>query len=369
MHALPLEGLTGRLVVDTLVHYLNFPGAAIVISSMVLILLYLSTTFSFSTAQQWMAIRFAFALAWRDRFRNWRSAWAKNRLEKKILAKAQEPEKKAVKRAQPREDEEERIAASRHAAYAGTPAATEQAPKATPPEKHTPSVWNQMPRTSIPDPEPEELEADEVEEIAAVAAPAAKAISVKGRADADARPVTLAPRADSGFRLPPSTLLHRSDESQIVREDDLRSQAKILVEKCAEFDVCGQVVQINPGPVVTTFEFKPEAGVKYSRVTGLAEDLCLAMRAESILIERMAGKSTVGIQVPNHDRETIWLRDVIESENFTQTKSKLTLAMGKDINGRTGDRRSGHHAPRPDRGFYRQRQVCSHQCHDHVCAV
>jgi S-DNA-T family DNA segregation ATPase FtsK/SpoIIIE len=119
-----------------------------------------------------------------------------------------------------------------------------------------------------------------------------------------------------------------------VREDDLRSQARVLVEKCAEFDVRGQVVQINPGPVVTTFEFRPEAGVKYSRVTGLAEDLCLAMRAESILIERMAGKSTVGIQVPNHDRETIWLRDVIEAENFTQTKSKLTLAMGKDINGR-----------------------------------
>ena len=157
---------------------------------------------------------------------------------------------------------------------------------------------------------------------------------MKGRADAEARPVTLAPRAVSGFRLPPSTLLHRSDESQIVREDDLRSQARILVEKCAEFDVRGQVVQINPGPVVTTFEFRPEAGVKYSRVTGLAEDLCLAMRAESILIERMAGKSTVGIQVPNHDRETIWLRDVIEAENFTQTKSKLTLAMGKDINGR-----------------------------------
>ncbi len=157
---------------------------------------------------------------------------------------------------------------------------------------------------------------------------------MKGRADADAKPVTLAPRNVSGFRLPPSTLLHRSDESQIVREDDLRSEAKILVEKCAEFDVRGQVVQINPGPVVTTFEFRPEAGVKYSRVTGLAEDLCLAMRAESILIERMAGKSTVGIQVPNHDRETIWLREVIESENFAQTKSKLTLAMGKDINGR-----------------------------------
>ena len=208
-----------------------------------------------------------------------------------------------------------------------------------------------MPRTSIPDREPEPMDDDseyEAEEVAVAPIterpqpakqapqniPVPQNISVKNRADADARAVTLAPRAVSGFRLPPSTLLHRSDESQVVREDDLRSQARILVEKCAEFDVRGQVVQINPGPVVTTFEFRPEAGVKYSRVTGLAEDLCLAMRAESILIERMAGKSTVGIQVPNHDRETIWLRDVIEAENFTQTKSKLTLAMGKDINGR-----------------------------------
>ena len=214
------------------------------------------------------------------------------------------------------------------------------------PEPHTPSLWNQMPRTSIPDRELEVFEPEsdlphEAEDIAAARpapaqrhAPAPQAISVKGRADAEAKLVTLAPRSVSGFRLPPSTLLHRSDESQVVREEDLRGQARILVEKCAEFDVRGQVVQINPGPVVTTFEFRPEAGVKYSRVTGLAEDLCLAMRAESILIERMAGKSTVGIQVPNHDRETIWLRDVIEAENFTQTKSKLTLAMGKDINGR-----------------------------------
>jgi S-DNA-T family DNA segregation ATPase FtsK/SpoIIIE len=212
-----------------------------------------------------------------------------------------------------------------------------------------------MPRTSIPDPEAAAFDADlepdlplETDAIAtAIPSQGAagsqfsggmpdepQAISVKGRADAEVRPVTLAPRNLSGFRLPPSTLLHRSDETQIVREDDLREQARILVEKCAEFDVRGQVVQINPGPVVTTFEFRPEAGVKYSRVTGLAEDLCLATRAESILIERMAGKSTVGIQVPNHERETIWLRDVIEAENFTQTKSKLTLAMGKDINGR-----------------------------------
>src|SRR5208283_2028444 len=121
---------------------------------------------------------------------------------------------------------------------------------------------------------------------------------------------------------------------QSVREDELREEARVLVEKCAEFDVRGQVVQINPGPMVTTFEFKPEAGVKYSRVTGLADDLCLAMRAESILIERMPGKSTVGIQVPNHEKETIHLRDVIESETFARSRSRLTISMGKDINGR-----------------------------------
>ncbi|MGC2403508.1 MAG: DNA translocase FtsK [Acidobacteriaceae bacterium] len=344
MHALPVEGLSGRLVLDTLVHYLNFPGAAIVIVSMVVIALYLSTTFSFATAQQWMAIRFAFVLAWRDRLRNWRASWARARAEKNALKRAAQeraaskPAKSAQKPARKqafRLDDEESIPASRRGGF----------PEPEVAEVRPPSLWDQMPRTPVPDPE---LEPEpEVEEVAPVApvprafkgAPPAEdlnvsGISVKERADAEAKPVTLAPRAVSGFRLPPSTLLHRSDESQVVREDDLRNQARVLVEKCAEFDVGGQVVQINPGPVVTTFEFRPEAGVKYSRVTGLAEDLCLAMRAESILIERMAGKSTVGIQVPNHDRETIWLRDVIESETFTQTKSKLTLAMGKDINGR-----------------------------------
>ncbi len=346
MNALPLEGLTGRLVGDFLIHYLNFPGAAIVVVSMVVIALYLSTTFSFNTAQQWLAIHFAFALAWRDRVRNLHSTWTRNReaarAERdaaKRVAMRDTPDRKAQK-----PEQEERIPTSRRSAFSDV-SAPEHASKPEPGDRpHTPSLWNQMPRTSIPDPEPLEVSlAPEEENVAAAplaaaqqlpASQASQAISVKNRADADARPVTLAPRAVSGFRLPPSTLLHRSDESQIVREDDLRGQARILVEKCAEFDVRGQVVQINPGPVVTTFEFRPEAGVKYSRVTGLAEDLCLAMRAESILIERMAGKSTVGIQVPNHDRETIWLRDVIEAENFTQTKSKLTLAMGKDINGR-----------------------------------
>jgi S-DNA-T family DNA segregation ATPase FtsK/SpoIIIE len=159
-------------------------------------------------------------------------------------------------------------------------------------------------------------------------------VQIGTRADAVSKSVTVTAKHIEGYRLPPSTLLHRSEEKQVVREDALLEEARVLVEKYAEFDVHGQVVQINPGPVVTTFEFRPDAGVKYSRVVGLQDDLCLAMRAESILIERMPGKSTVGLQVPNIERETIWLRDMIEADSFTHSKSRLTLTMGKDINGR-----------------------------------
>jgi len=192
-------------------------------------------------------------------------------------------------------------------------------------------------RETVPAPPPKK----NVQEIqpAPVAAPVEGAISFGRRADADIKAVAITPKSVRGYKLPPSSLLYRSEEHTTVREDALREEARILVEKCAEFDVDGQVTHINPGPVVTTFEFKPDAGVKYARVTGLADDLCLAMAAESILIERMAGKSTVGIQVPNTERETIWLRDVVECESFAQSKSKLPIALGKDINGRivTGD--------------------------------
>jgi S-DNA-T family DNA segregation ATPase FtsK/SpoIIIE len=165
-------------------------------------------------------------------------------------------------------------------------------------------------------------------------APAPAEMTFGKRADSDIKPVAITAKSVRGYKLPSSSLLYKSEEQTVVREDALREEARTLVEKCAEFGVDGQVTQINPGPVVTTFEFRPDAGVKYSRVTGLADDLCLAMAAESILIERMAGKSTVGIQVPNLDRETIWLRDVVECESFAQSKSKLAIALGKDINGR-----------------------------------
>ena len=202
-----------------------------------------------------------------------------------------------------------------------------------PPQAEPPQIAEPLPAPARFEPAPSRF-TPEHRARTAQPAPAASEPVVHERADADLHTAAVAPKSVSGFRLPPSTLLNTGDGPQAVREDELRDEARVLKEKCGEFDVRGDVVQINPGPMVTTYEFKPEAGVKYSRVTGLADDLCLAMRAESILIERMAGKNTVGIQVPNHRRETIHLRDCIESEEFHKAKSRLTIAMGKDINGR-----------------------------------
>ena len=140
-------------------------------------------------------------------------------------------------------------------------------------------------------------------------------------------------RRKGAFTLPPVSLLDSPKEVQKVDERELRKKAKLLQEKCREFSVEGEVKQIQPGPVVTTFEFKPDVGVKYSKITRLADDLCLAMQAESVLIERLPGKSTVGIQIPNQIREQISLRDLLESELYQRSASRLTLALGKTIHG------------------------------------
>ena len=135
------------------------------------------------------------------------------------------------------------------------------------------------------------------------------------------------------FTLPPTALLDSPKAVHKFDERILMSNARLLEEKCKEFAVEGSVVQIHPGPIVTTFEFKPDAGIKYSKITSLADDLSLAMQAESVLIDRIPGKSTVGIQIPNPARDEISLRELLESENYQQSSSKLSLALGKTIHG------------------------------------
>lgn len=135
------------------------------------------------------------------------------------------------------------------------------------------------------------------------------------------------------YSLPPASLLDAPKAERKIDERELMDSARLLEEKCREFSVEGSVVQIHPGPVVTTFELKPDAGVKYSKVTGLSDDLCLAMQAESVLIDRIPGKATVGIQIPNPNREAISLRELLESDAYTRHSSKLAFALGKTIHG------------------------------------
>src|SRR5262249_18162940 len=133
----------------------------------------------------------------------------------------------------------------------------------------------------------------------------------------------------------PSTALLKAPAASIrINEEELRERALMIEQKTREFEVEGAVQQIHPGPVVTTFEFKPEPGVKYARITALGDDLCLALEAESVRIDRIPGKSTVGIEVPNDERSPIVLREILESAEYTQGNHRLPLALGKDITGK-----------------------------------
>ena len=326
MHVIPMEGLVGRVVGDFLIHYLNLAGAYIVCATVLAVALYLSTAFSFSSVQVWIPTRFAFAIALRDRWRDWREERAKRKmqreLEKRRASKPVVTAQLVLGRA-PAPVAEQRSGRSpdaRQDTATGVRTGIDRmmgAPQEEPSRETAPAPEPAAPETAAPRAE------------SGVIVP-----EVSERADSAQKHKTTMPRIAGGYKLPPSSLLHRPDGAQSVDADELKILAQVLTEKYAEFDVHGQVTQINPGPVVTTFEYKPEAGVKYSRITNLTEDLCLALKAESILVERMAGKSTVGIQVPNRDREIIWLRENIEAAEFLGSKSKMTLGLGKDINGR-----------------------------------
>jgi len=136
--------------------------------------------------------------------------------------------------------------------------------------------------------------------------------------------------------LPPAELLIPGPKKDQINDEVHKKFLEIghlIEERCAEFAVEGEVNAYHPGPVVTTFEFKPSAGVKYAKVVNLGDDLALALKAESIRIERISGSSTVGIEVPNKKRELIALRDIIDTDTFAQQPSLMALALGKDIHG------------------------------------
>jgi DNA segregation ATPase FtsK/SpoIIIE, S-DNA-T family len=290
--ALPAGGLLGTVLAEGLLAGFAKWGANIVAISTFFIALFLTTTFSFHTMGQWMKRPMeddGMIGKWFASFKAWRDERESTRLRKRVeeIKIAGRPavrqNRSAVQEVDEEEDEEE----------------LEEPPPPNAGERG-PAVIQFHQNEKLPTPK-------KSAKIAAV---------------------------NTNYKLPPADLMQIAERGEKMDESDLKDCARAIEQKCDEFDVSGHITQINPGPVVTTFEFKPEAGIKYSRITGLGDDLCLALRAESILIERIPGKSTVGIEVPNARRETIALRDIIESPEFSHSTSKLTVPLGKDLIGR-----------------------------------
>jgi S-DNA-T family DNA segregation ATPase FtsK/SpoIIIE len=296
-------GLLGTVASSVLTLYLNRTGATILLLTFLGLSLILTTQFSFGRAAASLGRHLRVERGLVGRWQDWREERRREKERQQIVEKHV---KKVGKERAPEietkvADAAEKLRAARAARRPEPeePVAPVAARAAKPPD------IRRAPPAPVPQPLP--------------------------LSDAESR--TPAERRQGGYQLPPPTLLDAAKDPEKIDERELMEAARLLEEKCREFSVEGTVVQIHPGPVVTTYEFKPDAGVKYSRITGLAEDLCLAMKAESVLIDRIPGKSTVGIQIPNARREPITLRELLESDAFARSTSKVTLTLGKTIHG------------------------------------
>jgi len=137
------------------------------------------------------------------------------------------------------------------------------------------------------------------------------------------------------FQLPPVGLLQAAPASELKRtREELEANAQTLKKKLEDFGVGGHIVQASPGPVITSYEFEPAAGVKVSQVVNLSDDLALAMKAAAVrIIGPIPGRGTVAVEVPNPETLTVYLREILVSPEFVESKGKLPLALGKDTTG------------------------------------
>ena len=137
------------------------------------------------------------------------------------------------------------------------------------------------------------------------------------------------------FQLPPIGLLKAPPSAELKRaREELQANAETLKRKLEDFGVEGRIVQVNPGPVITAYEFEPAAGVKLNQVVNLADDLALAMKAAAVrVVGPIPGRGTVGVEVPNPEPATVYLREILVSQEFVESKGKLSLALGKDTLG------------------------------------
>jgi DNA segregation ATPase FtsK/SpoIIIE, S-DNA-T family len=304
-------GVVGILIADSLIGSLNLMGTVLFTGICLILSLYLISKFSMSTVAKWLAGPLSFLARMYERWAHWREArmaLARERAEQRAALRAAKraarepvPEVSQVQIYEPPPLEQP--------APIEEPEAPQEIPIHTLEYQPSRPPWEEAP-APLPEPEPE---------------PVRKRVAKKLAPEVTEHPA---------YRIPSTELLNEIPARNPFDSLELKEIAARIKSKFEEFNVHGSVVQINPGPVVTTFEFKPEAGVKYSRITTLTEDLCLGLQAESILIERIPGKPTVGIEVPNTRREVISLRQILESEEFIDSNSRLTMCLGKDISGR-----------------------------------
>jgi S-DNA-T family DNA segregation ATPase FtsK/SpoIIIE len=184
---------------------------------------------------------------------------------------------------------------------------------------------------------PEIHEREDTGEVNIAAVSGADTVAGKIAEKLDKKLQRMKSRAKGNWKLPTYEFLKKPPkiESQIDR-DKLLENSQILQKKLADFGIDGEITAVRPGPVITLYEFKPGPGIKVSRIASLADDLSMALSAQSVrILAPMPGKSVVGIEIPSDVRETVYMREFLQNQDFSSSKFMIPIAMGKDIAGQT----------------------------------
>lgn len=273
-------GLIGVMTSSQLVRYFNHTGSIIILIGLLILFVIFSTHLSFGKILAFLMQIFRFAFKeMRIRITHFQKEKQKQKMRKKVIAKYSEPEPKEKK-------QKEVILRTKDKKKKPLVEARKEIPpaKVAPTPNKDPFLFPELGK--------------------------------KG-----------------GYEFPPYNLLEPGKEAEKIDKKELFEKKEAIEDKLMEFRVEGEVREYHPGPIVTTYEYFPNPGIKVSQVANLSEELALALEAESIRIQRIPGKSSLGIEAPNNKREIIKIRDIIQSESFRHSPSKLTIALGKTIHG------------------------------------
>ncbi len=302
-------GFVGDLVGSAFVAALNPPGAAILLSAAFLIGLLLATSLSLGEGLSGASLRLS---------GTWRGFVLERRRRRELAGRERERREVVKKHLERAKEEAERP--------------PEKKPEPEAEVVYIPSVATLRVKEKAG---PGKFSIRKATPDGPSARPVARPAQIAKKPDPPQRVLPFPKARDaSGWVFPPEKLLRPAPKRDRDRDrEEYRQTMELIAAKCLEFGVEGVVDAYTPGPVVTTYEFKPSPGVKVSQVASLENDLALALAAEKVRIERMPGRAAIGIEVPNRNRDIIALREVVESEKFRRSPSLLTIALGIDVQG------------------------------------